>query len=160
MVSHRADVVLRLPKTPAFDARARVQAVDDAPAEEVSGGRRLGRDRLALSGLAEQQPEPWAGRGEARRRCQSQVELESVRQQEHAVDRRAALEIDELHRIELVAQPASPVVENLGNGDAVGDREGEVEIGEAIAAADCERADGGSGNDSSVLLGKRQHALA
>ena len=137
-----------------------MQAVDDAPAEEVSGGRRLGRGRLALNDLAEQQPEPGAGRGEASRRCQRQIELESVWQQEHAVDRRAALEVDELHGVELVAQPASPVVENLDNGNIVGDREGEVEIGEAIAAADCERADSGSRNDSSVVLGKRQHALA
>src|SRR5438270_5886527 len=109
MVPHCTDVVLRLPYAPAFDARAGVQAVDDAPAEEVSGGRRLGRiGRLALSGFAEQEPEPGASSGEARRRRQREIELESVRQQEHAVDRRPALEVDELHRGELVAQRASP----------------------------------------------------
>src|SRR4051812_3714069 len=110
MVSYRADVVLRLPDAPAFDARARVQAVDDAPAEEVSGGR-SGRSGPLAGGFAEQQLEPGTGGGEARRRCQRQIELESVWQQEHAVDGRPALEVDEPHCRELVAQPPCPVVE-------------------------------------------------
>ncbi len=65
-----------------------------------------------------------------------------------------------MHGGQLVAQRASPVVENRSNGRVVGDGEGEVEVGEAIAAADGERADSGSGNDSSVRLGKDQHAFA
>jgi hypothetical protein len=69
-VADRADVVLRLPNTPAFDARTRVQAVDDTPAEEVFRGRRLGRAGFALSGFAEQQPESGTGSGEPRRRRQ------------------------------------------------------------------------------------------
>ena len=40
VVAHRADVVLRLPETPALDARARVERVDDAPSEEVPRDRR------------------------------------------------------------------------------------------------------------------------
>jgi hypothetical protein len=80
--------------------------------------------------------------------------LESVWQQEHAVDRRPALKVDELHRGQLVSQRASPVAENLSNGHIVGDCEGEVEVGEAIAAPDGQRADSGSSNDPSVLLGK------
>jgi hypothetical protein len=62
--------VLGLPDTPAFDARARVQAVDDAPAEQIVGGGRLGRTVFALGGFAEQQPKPGTGSGEARRRRQ------------------------------------------------------------------------------------------
>jgi hypothetical protein len=35
VVPHGADVMLRLPNTPALDASARVQRVDDAPPEKV-----------------------------------------------------------------------------------------------------------------------------
>jgi hypothetical protein len=35
VIAHRADIVLRLPETPALDARARVERVDDAPPEDV-----------------------------------------------------------------------------------------------------------------------------
>jgi hypothetical protein len=78
--------------------------------------------------------------------------LECCRQQEHAVDRRSAFEVDELHRRQIAAQHTSPVVENFTNGHTVGDREGQVEVGEAIAAADRQRADSSSGNDPLVLL--------
>ena len=153
--------MLRLPDTPAFDARSRVKAVDDAPAEEVSGGRRVAPiGGYGLSGFAEQQSEPGTGRDEARRRRQRQIELESVWQQEHAVNRRPAHKVDELHRGQLVAERASPVIENFSNGHVVGDGEGEVKVREAIAAAEGQRADSGSSNDPSVLLGKGQHAFA
>jgi len=80
--------------------------------------------------------------------------LESVWQQEHAVDRRPALKVDELHRGQLVAQRASPVVEDFSNGHVVRDCEGEVEVGEAIASAECQGADSGSSNDPPILLGE------
>ena len=86
--------------------------------------------------------------------------MESVWQQEHAVSRRPAHKVDELHRGQLVAERASPVVENLSNGHVVGDGEGEVKVREAIAAAEGQRADSGSSNDPSVLPGKGQHAFA
>src|ERR671910_2912974 len=35
VVAHGADVMLRLPDTPALDARARVERVDDTPPEDV-----------------------------------------------------------------------------------------------------------------------------
>src|SRR5215211_3355818 len=72
VVAHGADVMLRLPDTPALDARARVERVDDAPPEQVPRDRRRGneqapRDRrcgtlgLARRGRTEQQPESWPG---------------------------------------------------------------------------------------------------
>src|SRR2546430_9518930 len=110
MAPTRADVVLRLPNTPAFDARPRVEAVDDAPAEEVSGGRRVAPiSRHALSGFAEQQSEPGTGRDEPRRRRQRQTELESDWQQDHAVSRPPPPTDDGLHRGQLGAGPATPV---------------------------------------------------
>ena len=67
VVADGADVVLGLPHPAAPEARARVQGVDDAPPEEISGGRRLGQ--VAVSGgLPEQQPKARAGRDKARRR--------------------------------------------------------------------------------------------
>ena len=66
----------------------------------------------------------------------------------------------ELHRIELVDQPARPVVEHVGEPNTVGDAEGQVEIGDAVPAVDGERADDGSGDDAIVLCSEPQHALA
>jgi hypothetical protein len=43
VVAHGADVMLALPDTPALDARARMERIDDAPPEEVA------RDRVAAA---------------------------------------------------------------------------------------------------------------
>src|SRR5256884_7004907 len=126
MVPTLADVLPRLPNTAAFDAGPRVEAVDDAPAEEVWGGRRVAPiSRYALSGFAEQQSEPGTCRDEARRRRQRQIGLESVWQQEHAVNRRPATKVDELHRWQGVPERASPVVGTFGNGHVAGPGRGE-----------------------------------
>src|SRR2546426_12255558 len=61
VVAHGADVVLGLPDTPALDAGARVERIDDAPPEEVSRGRWIGRLRVARRCLAEQKPESGSG---------------------------------------------------------------------------------------------------
>jgi hypothetical protein len=42
----------------------------------------------------------------------------------------------------------------------VGDAEGEVHVGESVAAVNGERAHGGSGDDALILLRDPQHALA
>ena len=65
-----------------------------------------------------------------------------------------------MHRGHLVAERATPVVENFSKEHVVGDGEGEVEVGEAIAAPDRQRADRGSSNDPAVLFGKGQNAFA
>src|SRR5436190_237718 len=39
--------MLRLPDTPALDARARVECIDDAPSEDVSSNRRRGNEAVA-----------------------------------------------------------------------------------------------------------------
>src|SRR5437867_7997465 len=68
VVAHGADVMLGLPDTPALDARARVERVDDAPPEDVVRDRRRGNEKasrdpwcgslgLVRSRLAEQKPE-------------------------------------------------------------------------------------------------------
>src|ERR671937_1605791 len=72
VVAKGADVMLGLPDTPALDARARVERVDDAPSEEIPRDRRrgnkevtrdrwLGRLRVARRCLAKQKPESWSG---------------------------------------------------------------------------------------------------
>ena len=170
VVAHGADVVLGLPDTPALDARARVERVDDAPPEEVLRDRRRGNEDvpatgrgslgLARSRLAEQKPESWPGGTKLSRRRHREVELKRVRQQEHAVGGRTALEVGEVHRVELVDERARPVVEHIGDRHVVGDAEGEVQVGEAVAAVHGERAHGGSGDDALILLREPQHALA
>jgi hypothetical protein len=57
-----------------------------------------------------------------------------------------------VHRVELVDEHARPVIEHIGDRHAVGDAEGEVQVGEAVAGVHCERAHGRSGNDALVLL--------
>ena len=88
------------------------------------------------------------------------MELERVRQQEHAVDGRPGLEVDEVHSVELVDERARPVSEHVGDRRVVGDAEGEVQVGVAVAGAHGERAHGGSGDDSLVLLREPQQAIA
>ena len=151
MVAHGADVVLGLPETPALDARARVERIDDTPPEEVPRDRWVGLLHLARR-LAEQKPESWSGRTKPSCRRHREVELQRVRQQEHAVGGRAALEVGEVHRVELVDERARPVVEHSSDRHVVGDAEREVQVGEAVAAVHRKRAHGGSGNDALILL--------
>ena len=65
-----------------------------------------------------------------------------------------------MHRVELVDERARPVVEHVRDRHVVGDREGEIQVGVAVAAAEGERADGRSGNGALVALREPQHALA
>ena len=120
----------------------------------ATGGYEEPRDSrgLARRCLAEQQPEAWSGGTKLSCRRHREVELERVRQQEHAVGGRTALEVGEVHRVELVGERARPVVEDITDRHVVGDAEGEVQVREAVAAVHCERAHSGSGNDALVLL--------
>jgi hypothetical protein len=167
--AHGTDVMLGLPDTPALDARARVERVDDAPPEQISRDRRRGNEQVTrrhgtpglVSGRrAEEKPESRAGGTKLSRRCHRQVELKRVRQQEYAVGGRAALKIGELYRAEFSGERGRPIIENLGDRDVAGDAEREVQVGEAIAAAHSERPHHGPGYDPAVLLREPQHALA
>jgi hypothetical protein len=57
-----------------------------------------------------------------------------------------------VHRIEFVDERARPVIEYVSDRHLVGDAEGEVQVGEAVAAVHGERAHGGSGNHVLILL--------
>src|SRR6266704_5153082 len=107
--------MLRLPATPALDARARVDRVDDAPPEEVPRDRRCGNLGLARGGLTEQKPESWSGGTKLSRRRHREVELKRVRQEEHAVGGRTVLEVGKVHRVELVGESARPVIQHVGD---------------------------------------------
>jgi hypothetical protein len=155
--------MLGLPDPPALDARPRVERVDDAPPEDVPHDRGRGNEEapyarrrpnigLARSRLAEQQPESRPGGTELSRRRHREVELQPILQQQHPVRGRPALEVDKPHRVELVDQRARPVVQHIRDLNLVGDTEGEVHVGEAIAGVDGERAHEGSGDDAPILL--------
>ena len=94
-----------LPDAAALDAGAHVQRVNDAPAEHVMRDRRRVDEEasrrprnlgLGRGDLAEEKTEARAGGTKSSRRCQREVELKLVWEQEHPVDGRVALEIDEL----------------------------------------------------------------
>ena len=102
--------------------------------------------------LAEQKPKSWPGGTKLSGRRHREVELKRVRQQEHAVDGRTALEVGKVHRVELVDERARPVIEHISDRHVVGDAEGEVQVGEPVAAVHGQRAHGGSSNDPLILL--------
>ena len=171
VIADGANVVLRLPHAPALDAGARMQRVDDAPPEDVLRDRRRRdeevaddrpRGRLGPIGsrLAEHEPEPRAGGTEPRRLTHRQVQLQRVRQQEHPVGDRPALEIDERYRVELVDEGSRPVAKDSSDLHVIGDAERQVHVGEAVALIERERAHDGPGDDALVLLPEAQDALA
>src|SRR5205823_1212251 len=61
---------------------------------------------------------------------------------------------------ELVGERARPAVEDVGDVLMVGDAEGKVQVGEAVAGVYGERAHEGSGDDVLILLREHEHALA
>jgi hypothetical protein len=99
-----------------------------------------------------QKPESWSGGTKLSCRRHRKVELKRVRQQEHSVGGRTAREVGKLYRVELVDKRARPVIEHITDRHVVADCEGEVQVGEAVAAVHGERAHGGSGNDALILI--------
>jgi hypothetical protein len=65
-----------------------------------------------------------------------------------------------VHRVELVDEPARPVVEHGGDRRTIRDPEREVQIGEAVPIVHRERSHRSSGDHAGVLLGQAQHAIA
>ena len=122
-IAHAADPVLGLPVAAALDAEAGAQRVMDGVAEELV---RVGRRDVAvlLDGLAEQEPEL---RGLSRRTLEAGVNERSncrqPREQEHAVDRVAARQVEEMHRAELVDEAAPSSRRELRQRHAVDDGE-------------------------------------
>jgi hypothetical protein len=170
VVTHGPDVVLRLPDAAALDAGARMQRVDDAPAKDVvrygrgrNGETRYGFRSLRLSAagyLTEQEAEPWTRGTKVRCRSHRDIDLQRIRQQEHPIRDRFALEVDEVYGTPLVGERARPVVEHVGRSRLVGDAEGEIEVRERVARARRERADSRAGDDSLVVLREGEEIVA
>ena len=148
-----------------------MERVDDAPPEQVPRHRRRGKKqaprdqrggtlRLARHRRTKQQPESWPGGTKLRRRGHRQVHLQRVREQQHAVGGRTALQVDKVHHIQLVDERARPVIEHRSDRHVVGDAEGEVHVGEAVAGVGGERAHGGSGDHARILLREPEQLLA
>ena len=64
-----------------------------------------------------------------------------------------------MNRVELVDECARPVIEHVSDRSVIGDGEGKVQVGEAVAAVHGERAHGGPSNDALILLRQPQHAV-
>ena len=122
---------------------------------------RVGRLHVRpLDRLAEEQAEPRPRRAERGSRREREIELEAAREQEDAVDRGAAREVEELHGVELVDEAARPVGEHVGHVDAVRDRERQVEVRPAVARALGKRADDRARDDAVIRVRQRKHAVA
>ena len=65
-----------------------------------------------------------------------------------------------MHRVPLADERARPVVEHLRGRHVISDAEGEVQVGEPVAAVHGQRAHGGAGDDALILLRKLQYVLA
>lgn len=88
LVPYRADPVLSLPVPASLDGDSCVERVVDAvPKQLLRWGRRF---VCLFMGLAEQQPERRSAPAELRHWRERQVKLQTVREQEHAVDDRSA----------------------------------------------------------------------
>jgi hypothetical protein len=94
--------------------------------EEVRRDRRCGNLGNARSRFAEQKPESWPGGTKLSRRSHREVELKRVREQEHAVGGRTALEVGKVHRVPFADERARPVLEHRSDRHIVSDAEGEV----------------------------------
>jgi hypothetical protein len=128
--------------------------------EEIRHWRRSSSIDVVRRRFAEEKPESRPSGPKVRRRCQREVELQPLREQEHPVDRRSALEVDEAHGAVLGPELLRPVVEHLSRRNVVGDAEGQVQIGEPVARSSRERSDRRSGDDAPVLLRELQHMRA
>src|SRR6266566_6485124 len=168
MIAHCADVMFRLPHAATLDARPCVQRIDDAPPEDVPCDRGRGNEEAPLrpaanlglvrSRLAKAELESRPCGAELRRRCDGEVELQCVWQQEYAVDGRPRFEVGELYRVQFLGERARPAVENVRDRHTVSDPESEVQVGEAVAASDSERANSSSGDDALVFLRELEHS--
>ena len=65
-----------------------------------------------------------------------------------------------MYCVRLADERARPVVEHVGDRLVVGDAEREIQVGEAVAGVNRERADGRSGDHALVLPGEPQQLLA
>src|SRR6266545_6537647 len=109
MITHRADVMFRLPHAATLDARPCVQRIDDAPPEDVPYDRGRANEEAPLrpaanlglvrGRLAKEKLESRPCGAELRRRCHGEVELQLIWQQEDAVDGRPCFEVGELYRV-------------------------------------------------------------
>ena len=57
-----------------------------------------------------------------------------------------------MHRFQLADERARPIAQHISDRHVVGNAEGEVQIGEAIAAVHGKRAHGGPGDDTLIVL--------
>jgi hypothetical protein len=94
----------------------------------VQPARRERNVGLSGSGVAEDKLKARARGTKALRGRHRQVDLQSPRQQEHAVDAGSTLEIGEAYRVEFFVERARPVGEHRAHRDRVGDAERNVQI--------------------------------
>ena len=131
--------MLGQPEPAALEREASSQGVMGGVAQELLGGLRLGAGELG--GGAEEQPEARGAGAERRLRRQREIQLEAAREEEDPIERRAAPDVEQPDRLELVREPLRPLVQHRLDVDAVDDCEGQVEVGPAVALAVGEQAD-------------------
>jgi hypothetical protein len=76
---------------------------------------------------------------EVGRRPEREVDLQRVLEQEDAKERRAAPDVDVRDRAVIAVHPARPVADDVCDDNAVGNAQGEVDVGPAVRSADGSR---------------------
>src|SRR5437762_2688057 len=123
----------RLPRLPALDAEARADRSVYGEPEKLAGIR--GGHLLPLDGLAEQKLELRPVRPEIGRRREGQIDLQTTRKEEDAVEGRAIRLVEERGGSKLLLHQPREVPENLADRDVPHDPEGQVEVGPPIRCA-------------------------
>ncbi|HJT58176.1 MAG TPA: hypothetical protein VJ761_16855 [Ktedonobacteraceae bacterium] len=151
------DPVLGLPEPVALDARVGVQDVEPAQPDE-EGSARLGRGRHLLGG-AEERTEVGAACAKVLGRSHRHVDLQTARQQEHAVDTRTEGQVELVEHAPFLREDCCPVIQHGLRCDARGDAEGHIDVGPPISAPKGHGAGERTSDDSWIALREFEDAL-
>jgi hypothetical protein len=102
------------------------------PAESNEGGSVRLRPGLELVGGAEERTEVGAASAKVLCRCRRHVDLQTAGQQEHALDTRPGAQVEMVQHAPFARHHRRPVLQNGLRWNALGDREGHVDVGPPI----------------------------
>src|SRR5260370_39477755 len=86
-------------------------------------------------GGAEEGADVWAGCAEFLSGCHRHVDLKAIWQEEDAVDTRAGEQVEVVENAEFPIERLRPVMQDCAERDAVGDSEGNVDVGPVVPGA-------------------------
>jgi len=126
LVSNPADHVLRLPHPTTRDARAGMQRIEPAHADQLDGDGQGFVDRVA--GGSEEQAEVRADGAELPRRPEGDIDLQRAGQQEDPIDDLAAVHVEVMDGSMVLVHPIGPVRDRLRAVARRRQRQGEIDV--------------------------------